>query len=79
MRIYKVAYAPEFSGELIDALKEGYRPEIGDPEVYEPELRKGLFDILAIDRLLQSGVGTEKDMELYKELEKEDVIYLDVE
>jgi len=68
MRIYKVAYVPEFSGELIDILKENYEPEMGK-----------LFDILAIDRLLQFGVGTKKDMELYKELEKEDVIYLDIE
>ena len=74
MEIYKVAYRPDFSKEVVEAFLENYFPVMVDPEGTSAQ-----YEFDALEELIDDGEVelTEKDKRIMKELEKADVDYIE--
>jgi len=73
MKIFKVAYNPPFSAELINTLKVNYEPSMVDLEGQD-----GQYDIDLVEEAIEEGNGNEKDLEVLEKLKKEGVDYIEI-
>jgi len=73
MKVFKVAYNPGFSDDFINKLKEKYFPSMIDSEGI-----MGQYPIDDVVELVYDGKTSEEDYKVFKELQREDVDYIEV-